>query len=75
MTNPNVENRPRSIAIAAAQRLKVMIVLTKHDVFLQQTMRSANLVVQQSGMLAADQEKHAAKQRQLEHQDTSPTVH
>jgi hypothetical protein len=44
-------NAPRSIALAAAQRLEAMIALNKSDPFMQQTMKSASLVVIQAGLL------------------------
>jgi len=51
MTHPNTANAPRSIALAAAQRLEAMIALNKSDPFMQQTMKSASLVVIQAGLL------------------------
>ncbi len=54
----NVTNRPRDIALAAAQRLKAFISHGKDDIYLQQAMRSAHLVVMQSGILTDEDERH-----------------
>lgn len=54
MTNTELNHGPRSIALVAAQRIEAMISLTTHDPFLQQAMRTANLVVAQSGLLQND---------------------
>ncbi|MGC1504556.1 MAG: hypothetical protein WA782_10500 [Sulfitobacter sp.] len=50
----NVTDTPREIALAAAQRLKTMISHGKHDLYLQQAMRSAHLVVLRSGIMITD---------------------
>lgn len=58
MTNTDLNDGPRSIALVAAQRIEAMISLTTHDPFLQQAMRTANLVVAQSGLLQDDLSDH-----------------
>ncbi|MDF3414842.1 hypothetical protein HKX54_10285 [Sulfitobacter sp. M57] len=50
----NVTDSPREIALAAAHRLKASISQDKHDLYLLQAMRSAHLVVMQSGILKED---------------------
>ena len=50
----NVTDSPREVALAAAKRLKLVISQCKHDIYLQQAMRTAHLVVAQSGILTGD---------------------
>lgn len=75
MTNSNVRQSPRSIALAAARRLEAMIAMTKHDPFLQQAMLSANLVVHRSGILAAHQAEQSVHQSRVKHAGSIPTLH
>ena len=53
-TMTSITDHPHKVAIAAAQRLKHLISKEKNDIYLQQAMRSAHLVVMQSGILTDD---------------------
>jgi hypothetical protein len=68
----NVTDHPREIALAAAQRLRSLISQGKHDIYLQQAMRSAHLVVMQSGILTDEDLLHENRQNGF---DCRLTVH